>query len=70
MPAPCPGLGASLPAVLERSEAEAALLVDHLTDNNRQRLCTAALCLRRTERVHGLELPPAPLRPLLLAAAE
>ena len=70
VPAPCTGLGAALPAVLARSEAEAALLVAHLPAADRQRLRTAALCLRRTERVHGVDLPPALLRALLLAAVE
>ena len=70
VPSPCSGLGAALPAVLARGEAEAALLVAHLPAAARRRLRTAALCLRRAERVHGLELPAALLRPLLLAAVE
>ena len=70
MPSPCLGLAAALPAVLARGEAEAALLVALLPAADRQRLRTAALCLRRTERVHGVELPPALLCPLLLAAVE
>ena len=68
VPTPCPGLGAALPAVLARSEAEAALLVEHLPAADLERLRTAALCLRRAERVSGLELPAELLRPLLLAA--
>lgn len=70
VPAPCPGLEAALPAVLARSDAEAALLVARLPAAERERLRVAALCLRRTERVHGLPLPPAVVRPLLLAALE
>ena len=70
VPRPCPGLSAALPAVLRRSDAEAALLVAHLPDGERRRLRTAALCLRRTERLHSAELPPALLRPLLLAAVQ
>ena len=68
VPAPCPGLGAALPAVLARSEAEAALLAARLPAADRERLHTAALCLRRVEREHGLDLPPAILRLLLPAA--
>lgn len=70
VPAPCPSLGAVLPAVLQRSDAEAALLVGCLPAGERARLRTAALCVRRTERLQGAELPPALLRPLLLAAVE
>ncbi|PSC70319.1 ankyrin repeat PH and SEC7 domain containing [Micractinium conductrix] len=47
VPAPCAGLGAALPAVLERSVGEAALLVQHLPAADKARLRTAALCLRR-----------------------
>lgn len=68
VPRPCTGLGAALPEVLARSEAEAAALVAHLPLRRRQRLRTTALCLHRIECMHGLELPPALQRPLLLAA--
>ena len=68
MPQPCPGLGAALPAVLARSDAEAALLVAHLPAADCERLRTALLCLHRAERAHGLELPPAILHSLLAAA--
>ena len=68
LPAPCPGLGAALPAVLARSEAEAAQLVAHLPPADKQRLRTAALCIRRVERSGGLHLPAELQRPLLLAA--
>lgn len=57
VPFPCPGLAAALPAVLARSEAEAAQLVQHLPVADRARLRAAALCLHRSERVHGLQLP-------------
>lgn len=58
VPAPCPGLAAALPAVQQRSEAEAALLVARLPAADKQRLRTAALCLAHAER-HG-RLPPLP----------
>ena len=70
LPAPCPGLGAALPAVLARSEAEAAQLVARLPPADKQRLRTAALCIGRVERSGGLHLPGDVLRPLLLAALE
>lgn len=57
IPAPCPGLAAALPAVLERSEAEAALLVAHLPRAERCRLQTAALCLRYAQAVLCVALP-------------
>ncbi|KAI7839790.1 hypothetical protein COHA_006589 [Chlorella ohadii] len=47
VPSPCHGLAAALPAVLERSKAEAGQLVAHLSTRQRQRLRTAALCLHR-----------------------
>jgi len=50
VPSSCPGLGAALPAVLERSAQEAAHLVRHLPPADRQRLSTAALCLARAQR--------------------
>ena len=59
MPAPCPALGAALPAVLARSAAEAALLVARLPDEARQRLRTGALCLGRVQRERRIELPAA-----------
>ncbi|KAL4430730.1 hypothetical protein ABPG75_005986 [Micractinium tetrahymenae] len=49
VPAACPGLGAAQPAVLERSAAEAALLVQRLPAESRERLHTFALCLRRAQ---------------------
>lgn len=68
VPVPCPRLAATLPVVLRRSEAEAALLVSRLPPGERQRLRTTALCLARAQRVHGLQLPLHLLHPLLLAA--
>ncbi|KAI7839941.1 hypothetical protein COHA_006335 [Chlorella ohadii] len=50
VPAPCPGLGRALPAVLARSEAEAALLVARLPAVDSQRLRTFALALHRAQR--------------------
>ena len=67
VPSPCPGLGSALPAVLARSAGEAALLVRHLPGADRERLCAAALCLRRLQQCHGL--PPHVVRYVLAAAA-
>lgn len=69
VPAPCAGLGAALPAVLEQSPAEAALLVQHLPPAERQRLHIAALCLARAQRVHCAGLPPVALGRILALAA-
>ena len=66
VPAPCAGLGAALPDVLARSDAEPALLVQHLPEASKQRLRMAALCLGRAQRRHGASLP-APLVRALLA---
>lgn len=70
VPVPCPGLSAALPAVLARSEAEAGHLVRCLPAADRQRLRTAAQCIRRVERRWRLSLPSELLRPLLAAAVE
>ncbi len=71
VPSPCHSIGPALPAVLERSPAEAALLVQRLPQSERQRLRTAALCLARVQRWTGVQLP-APIlgRLLALSAAE
>ena len=70
MPVPCPGLGAALPAVLARSEAEAGLLVQRLPAEEQHRLRTAALALGRAQRELGVALEPALVgRVLALAAA-
>lgn len=62
MPTPCLGLGAALPAVLERSAAEAGLLVVHLPPADGQRLCVAALSLHRLQGALELSAPvPAAL---------
>ena len=58
VPTPCPGLGTALPAVLERSASEAALLVRHLPRADRKRLRSLACCLERGQR-QG-HLPPLP----------
>ena len=68
VPAPCPALGAALPAVLARSVAEAALLVVRLPAEARQRLRAGAMSLGRAQRVHDAELPAA-LVGLVLALA-
>lgn len=69
VPTPCPGLGVALPAVLGRSEAEAALLVCHLPAGDRECLRTAALCMKRVERRRRLNLPGEVVRSVLAAAA-
>lgn len=59
-----------LPAVLARSEAEAAQLLAHLPLADEQRLSAVLLCLRLMERRHGTLLPDEVFFPLLLAACE
>ncbi|KAL4425174.1 hypothetical protein ABPG75_009190 [Micractinium tetrahymenae] len=66
VPSPCAGLGAALPAVLERSTAEAALLVQHLCAEERARLRAAAICLSQGR---GLPALPTPLLLRVLALA-
>lgn len=71
VPCPCAGLGAALPAVVERSVDEAALLVQRLPPADRERLRCAALCLHRTQRALSAPLPtPLAWRLLALSAAE
>ena len=55
MLAPCPGLGAALPAVLARSV--------------RQRLRLGALCLGRAQKEHCTELPAALVGQVLALAS-
>ena len=57
VPAPCPGLVRALPVVLQRSEAEAALLVARLPAADSARLRAFALALRRSQRQLGIFLP-------------
>lgn len=57
IPSPCPGLAAALPAVFDRSPAEAAQLVTRLPPSDRHRLRTFALCLARTQRLFDVHLP-------------
>lgn len=57
VPAPCPGLGRALPAVLDRSHDQAAQLVAHLLPEDRLRLRTYALCLARVQRRRRVYLP-------------
>lgn len=70
VPAPSPGLGAVLPAVLMRSKAEAEALVAHLPEADRQRLRTAALCLARAQRRCRVHLPAELAGPQLAAAVD
>ena len=62
VPAPCAGLLRALPAVLARSEAEAAALVAHLPADEQQRLqqrlTAAAGALARPTGRSGAQLPP------------
>ncbi|PSC68771.1 ankyrin repeat PH and SEC7 domain containing [Micractinium conductrix] len=64
VPSPCAGLGAALPAVLQRSTVEASLLVRRLPPADRGRLHTFALCLARAQRRRRKRrrprLPPLP----------
>jgi len=70
VPLPCPSMGAALPAVLERSVEEAALLVGHLPVADRQRLQAAALCLAQCCARQQASLPvPIMWHILALSAA-
>lgn len=57
VPDACPGLGAALPAVLDRSTAEAGELVACLPRSARRRLRTGALALARRQHALGVSLP-------------
>lgn len=67
VPFPCPGLTAALPAVLQRSTVEAALLVPRLPLAERRRLRTAAIALHRAQQRSQAWLPQ-PLAWRILAA--
>ena len=77
VPPACPSLGGALLIVLQRSTAEACLLVHHLPPVEQARLRTLALCLHRTatrrptRRSPRLPTLPTPLvlRLLALSAA-
>ncbi len=69
VPALCPGLGHALPAVLQRSEAEAALLVARLAPADKQRLRTFALVLHRTQCRLTADLPAELVRRVLSLCA-
>lgn len=68
LPTPCGGLGSALPAVHKRAEWEAGRLVRHLPSGDRQRLRTAALCLRRVQRRCRVSLPPGVVGSLVAQA--
>ena len=57
IPTPCPGLGAALPAVLQRSSDELRLLMRRLPRADRKRLRTFALCLGRVQQRLPEQLP-------------
>ncbi len=67
IPSPCPCLAAALPGVLQRSTAEAALLIARLPVAERCRLRAAALSLHRAQADSGVWLPQ-PLVWRILAA--
>jgi len=69
VPAPCPGLAALLPSVLERSGEEAALLVRCLPLAHRQRLRTAALCLASAQQCLITPSPSPLVRHILALSA-
>lgn len=54
MPAPCPGLGRALAAVLSHSAEQARQLVQHLPPSDAQQLRTAALSLHRALKSMGI----------------
>ena len=56
IPAPCTDLARALPAVLQRSTAEAGWLVGHLAEEQRARLRAAALSMARAQ-LGGPSLP-------------
>ena len=68
VPAPCAGLLWALPAVLARSEAEAAALVRHLPVGERRRLQVAVLVLGRAGMRTSAPLPAPIVERLLFAA--
>jgi len=57
VPTPSPGLGSALPATLQRSEAEAALLVARLPAADAARLRAFALALHGTQQQLDSVLP-------------
>lgn len=67
IPGPCPGLGAALPAVLRRSEVEAALLVRHMPDCEQQHVRALALYMGTAQRRGHLPQLPSPITDRLLA---
>ncbi|EFN53977.1 hypothetical protein CHLNCDRAFT_135922 [Chlorella variabilis] len=57
IPAPCPDLDRALPAVLQRSAAEAGWLVGRLAEGQGKRLRAAALSLARAQQPSRCSLP-------------
>ena len=57
IPAPCPDLARALPAVLQRSAAEAGWLVGRLAEVQRARLRAATLSLAQAQQPNRCSLP-------------
>ena len=67
VPLACPRLGTALPAVLQRSEAEAAVLVRRMPAGEQHYLRTLALYLGAAQRRGHLPSLPVPITDRLLA---
>lgn len=70
LPGELPGLGAALPAVLARSEAEAACLVARLPAAERMWVQAAMLSLARVQRRTQLPVPAPALQLIVSLAVE
>lgn len=70
LPAELPGLEAALPAVLARSEAEAACLVAHLPTAERERVQAAMLTLARLQGRTQLSIPVPTLQHIVSLAIQ
>ena len=69
LPTGLPGLLAALPAVLARSEAEAACLMAHLPEPMRARIQAAMLALARVQHRAHVSVPVAALQHIVSLAA-
>ncbi len=70
LPDELPGLEAALPAVLARSEAEAACLMVHLPAAERERVRAALLSLARLQGCTQLSIPAHALQHIVSLAAQ